>query len=443
MLEHTTPNLDTSGEVVPTPVDDANNGQETSGIADTAKSPDTARAAEGASPVRKPGRSRLGLGIFGVVAIAGAAALVSTGISARQKSEVELQQWTEAQAIPSVTLVTLNAKPGVVSLNLPGRLQANDSAPIYARVSGYVKDWKVDIGASVKAGQTLAEIEAPDQDQQLLQAKADLANAKSAEVLADVTLKRERPLLQSQTVAQQEIDQRVADLASKQAAVSSGEANVERLEALSAYKTVAAPFDGLITQRNTDIGSLISAGSSAGLAMFVVSDVHTLRVYINVPQNYAPDVKLGSQATVSVPEYPGRSFPATVVASARSVDITSGTTQMQLSVDNAKGELMPGAYANVKVDLAGVAGTFRIPVSALIFDERGLRVATVAQDNRVAFKTVTIARDLGNEIELGSGVAADDHVIATPPDGLAEGDEIHIVELQQPKQTTPKAALAQ
>ena len=168
--------------------------------------------------------------------------------------------------------MTLNAKPGVVSLNLPGRLQANDSAPIYARVSGYVKDWKVDIGASVKAGQTLAEIEAPDQDQQLLQAKADLANAKSAEVLADITLKRERPLLESRTVAQQEIDQRVADLASKQAAVNSGEANVERLEVLSAYKTVAAPFDGLITARNTDVGSLISAGSSAGQAMFVVSD---------------------------------------------------------------------------------------------------------------------------------------------------------------------------
>jgi len=387
-------------------------------------------------------RSHGKLGVFGIVFIAGAALLVYTGIDARHRSSAELQQWTEAQAVPSVTLVTLDPKPGVVSLNLPGRLQANNSAPIYARVSGYVKDWKVDIGANVKAGQTLADIEAPDQDQQLLQAQADLANAKAAEVLADLTLKRERPLLASNTIAQQEIDQRVADLASKQAAVKSGEANVERLQVLSGYKTVTAPFDGLITERNTDIGNLIAAGSNAGRPMFVVSDVHTLRVYINVPQNYAPAVKIGSQAMLTVPEYPGRNFPATVVASAHAVDVTSGTTQMQLSVDNGKGELMPGAYANVKVDLTGAAGTFRIPVSALIFDEKGLRVATVDSDNHVAFKKVTIARDLGSEIELGSGVAAGDRVIAAPPDGLDDGDPVHVVG-PEPKSPSPKVASAQ
>ncbi|WP_448151256.1 efflux RND transporter periplasmic adaptor subunit [Labrys miyagiensis] len=379
-------------------------------------------------PVTRPARRRSGgaLGIVGVLLLAGAVAVVYTGISAREKSSAELAEWTEAQAVPTVSLAPLDAKPGVVSLNLPGRLQANNSAPIYARVSGYVKDWKVDIGASVKTGQVLAEIEAPDQDQQLLQARADLANAKAAEALADLTLKRERPLLASNTVAQQEIDQRVADLASKQAAVSSGEANVERLQVLSGYKAVTAPFDGLITERNTDVGDLIADGSNAGRAMFVVSDVHTLRVYINVPQNYAPVVRIGSAATVSVPEYQGRTFPATVVASARAVDVASGTTQMQLSVDNAMGELMPGAYANVKLDLSGVQGAFRIPVSALIFDQRGLRVATVAAGNKVAFKPVTIARDLGSEIEIGSGLTADDRLIASPPDGLEEGDEVRV-----------------
>ncbi|WP_307437833.1 efflux RND transporter periplasmic adaptor subunit [Labrys monachus] len=393
-------------------------------------------------PAAVPRRSHGKLGIFGVVFVAGAAMLVYTGIDARHRSNAELTQWTEAQAVPTVTLVTLNSQPGVVSLNLPGRLQANNSAPIFARVSGYVKDWKVDIGAAVKAGETLADIEAPDQDQQLLQAKADLANAKAAEVLADLTLKRERPLLASNTVAQQEIDQRVADLASKQAAVNSGAANVQRLEVLSAYKTVTAPFDGLITERNTDVGNLIAAGSNAGRPMFVVSDVRTLRAYVNVPQNYAPAVKIGSKTLVSVPEYPGRTFAAKVVASARSVDMSSGTTQMQLAVDNSKGELMPGAYANVKVDLSGVAGTFRIPVSALVFDEKGLRVATVGPDSRVAFKAVTIARDLGSEIELGSGVQAGDRVIAAPPDGLAEGDPVHVGGAD-PGSPAPKVASAQ
>jgi membrane fusion protein, multidrug efflux system len=366
------------------------------------------------------------LGVAGIGASVGVAVLVVTGIGARDKSSASLQNWTEAQATPTVAILALNAKPGVASLNLPGRLEANLRAPIYARVSGYVKDWKVDIGASVKAGQTLAEIEAPDLDQQLLQARADLSSAQASAKLSEVTLSRGRSLLVSNAVSQQDVDQRAADLANKQAAVHSSEANVERLQVLAAYKNVAAPFDGLVTERNTDIGALISAGSSAGLAMFVISDVHKLRVSINVPQNYAPAIRIGAKATVSVPEYPGRTFQATVEASARSVDIASGTTHMQLMVDNASGELMPGGYANVHADLAGAAGSFRIPVSALIFDQSGLRVATVNPDGRVLFKSVTIARDLGSEIEIGKGLEADDRVIAAPPDGIADGDPVRI-----------------
>jgi RND family efflux transporter MFP subunit len=366
------------------------------------------------------------LGLAGIGASVGVAVLVVTGIGARDKSSASLQNWTEAQATPTVAILALNAKPGVASLNLPGRLEANLRAPIYARVSGYVKDWKVDIGASVKAGQTLAEIEAPDLDQQLLQARADLTSAQASAKLSEVTLSRGRSLLVSNAVSQQDVDQRAADLANKQAAVHSSEANVERLQVLAGYKNVAAPFDGLVTERNTDIGALISAGSSAGLAMFVISDVHKLRVSINVPQNYAPAIRIGAKATVSVPEYPGRTFQATVEASARSVDIASGTTHMQLTVDNASGELMPGGYANVHADLAGAAGSFRIPVSALIFDQSGLRVATVNPDGRVLFKSVTIARDLGSEIEIGKGLEADDRVIAAPPDGIADGDPVRI-----------------
>ena len=366
------------------------------------------------------------LALAGVIAGAGALVLVVSGIVERDKSSAKLQDWTEAQAIPTVAIVALDAKPGVASLNLPGRLEANLRAPIYARVSGYVKDWKVDIGNSVKAGQTLAEIEAPDLDQQLLQARADLTSSEASAKLSEVTLSRGRTLLASAAASQQDVDQRAADLANKQAAVHSSEANVQRLEVLAGYKTIAAPFDGIVTERNTDVGALISAGSSAGMAMFIVSDVHKLRVSINVPETYAAEIRIGDKATVTVPEYPGRAFPAVVEASARSVDVASGTTHMQLMVDNADGELMPGGSANVHVDLVGGAGSFRIPVSALMFDQAGLRVATVGADDRVVLKTVTIARDLGSEIEIGSGLQADDRVIAAPPDGIAEGDQVRI-----------------
>jgi RND family efflux transporter MFP subunit len=383
------------------------------------------------------------LALAGVIAGAGAVALVVTGIVERDRSSAKLQDWTEAQAIPTVAIVALNAKPGVASLNLPGRLEANLRAPIYARVSGYVKDWKVDIGDAVKAGQTLAEIEAPDLDQQLLQARADLTSAEASAKLSEVTLSRGRTLAASNVISQQDVDQRAADLANKQAAVHSSEANVERLEALAGYKNVAAPFDGVVTERNTDVGALISAGSSAGLAMFVISDVHKLRVSINVPENYAPAIRIGDKATITSPAYPGRAFPAVVEASARAVDVATGTTHMQLMVDNADGELMPGGYANVHVDLAGGAGSFRIPVSALIFDQAGLRVAIVGADDRVALKTVTIARDLGSEIEIGSGLQADDRVVAAPADGIAEGDQVRISDAgQKPVATVAGSAKA-
>jgi RND family efflux transporter MFP subunit len=371
------------------------------------------------------------LGVAGVVAAAGVAFLVVTGIGGRDESNAKLREWTDAQAIPTVAVISPNPKLGVISLNLPGRLEAEARASIYARVSGYVKTRNVDIGDVVKAGQTLAEIEAPDLDQQLLQGRADLSSAEASAKLADVTLTRGRSLMNSNAVSQQDLDQRSADLGNKQAAVRSAAANVERLQVLSNYKKVAAPFDGIVTERNTDVGALISAGSSAGSPMFVVSDLTKLRVLIHVPQNYVPAVKIGATTAVSVPEYPGRAFPAVVEASSRSVDMSSGDTLMQLRIDNASGELMPGAYANVRLDLAGAQGVFRLPVSALIFDRAGLRVATVDAGNHVAFKTVTIARDLGSEIEVGSGLKADDRVIAAPADGLADGDEVRVAEPQR------------
>lgn len=367
------------------------------------------------------------LGILGVAALIAAGLVVGTGIRAREEQGSKLKEWTDDQAVPSVAVTLPNAKSLNATLDLPGRLEAYYRAPIFARVSGYLKSWSADIGARVKAGQVIAEIEAPDLDQQLLQARADLASQQASARLSEATLNRRKTLVASNFVSAQEIDERTADLFNKNAAVHSGQANVERLEALAGYKKITAPFDGVITARDTDVGALINAGGGSGPAMFVVSDITKLRVYVNVPQNYVPAIKIGAKATIALPEYPNRTFQATVEASSQAVDVASGTTRMQLGLDNSSGELMPGGYASVKLNLQRDSAPLSIPASALIFNGSGLRVATVGADDKVLFKTVTIARDLGKEIELASGIAPDDRVIIAPPDGLSDGDAVRVV----------------
>jgi RND family efflux transporter MFP subunit len=379
-------------------------------------------ATEPSSPV-----SRRKLSIFGGVVAIAAVLVVVTGIRAREDSDARLREWTDGQAIPTVAVVLPDAKVLQATIDLPGRLEAYYRAPIFARVSGYLKSWSADIGARVKAGQVIAEIEAPDLDQQLLQARADLASQQASAKLSEATLNRRKTLIASNFVSMQEIDERTADLSNKRAAVNSGQANVERLEALAGYKKITAPFDGVVTSRDTDVGALINAGGGSGPAMFVVSDIKKLRVYVNVPQTYVPSVRIGAKAVISVPEYKDRSFDATVEASAQSVDVNSGTTQMQLALDNAAGELMPGGFANVRMSLQRDGVPLNIPASALIFDQNGLRVATVGTGDRVVFKTVKIARDLGRYIELASGVSPDDRIINAPPDGIADGDQVRIV----------------
>jgi membrane fusion protein (multidrug efflux system) len=374
----------------------------------------------------RPPVSRRKLGLFGVVAVIGAGLIVATGIRAREDSSARLKEWTDAQAIPTVAVAPPNARALNPTIDLPGRLEAYSRAPIFARVSGYLKGWSADIGAKVKAGDVIAEIEAPDLDQQLLQAKADLISQQSSAQLSEATLNRRKTLLASNFVSMQEIDERTADLNNKKAAVKSGQANVERLEALAGYKKITVPFDGVVTSRETDVGALINAGGGAGPAMFVVSDITKLRVYVNVPQTYVPAVKIGAKAVLTMPEYPNRRFAATVEASSQSVDVGSGTTRMQLGLDNAGGELMPGGFASVRLRLERDAVPLHIPSSALIFNKEGLRVATVGPDDKVRFKTVAIARDLGREIEIASGLAADDRIIIAPPDGLADGDQVRV-----------------
>ena len=378
-------------------------------------------ATEPSSPV-----SRRKLGIFGIVVAIVAVLVVVTGIRAREDNDARLREWTDNQAIPTVAVVLPDAKVLHATIDLPGRLEAYYRAPIFARVSGYLKSWSADIGARVKAGQVIAEIEAPDLDQQLLQARADLASQEASAKLSEATLNRRKTLIASNFVSMQEIDERTADLSNKQAAVKASQANVERLEALAGYKKITAPFDGVVTSRDTDVGALINAGGGSGPAMFVISDIKKLRVYVNVPQNYVPEIRMGAKAVITMPEYPNRTFDATVEASSQAVDVSSGTTRMQLALDNSGGELMPGGYANVRLSLASDGVPLHIPASALMFNQHGLRVATVNSDDKVVFKTVTIARDLGRDIELASGLAPEDRIIVAPPDGIAEGDQVRI-----------------
>jgi RND family efflux transporter MFP subunit len=376
-------------------------------------------------PDQKSVLSKRGLGLAAVAALGTAAVVVIVGVTTRETADARLREWTENRAVPVVGVVKPKTESRRSTLDLPGRLEAYSQAQIYARVSGYLKEWKADIGTPVKSGQVLAEIEAPDLDQQIMQAVAGVGSAEANANLAKSTLERGQSLISSGAVSKSDLDQRSADAANKQGLVKSAQANLERLRVLEKYKQIVAPFDGLVTARTTDVGALINAGGG-GPALFVVSDTARLRAYVNVPQNYVPSIPIGTKAQITVPEYPGRTFDATVEASAQSVDAGSGTTRMQLAVDNKAGALMTGAYANVRLALAHADVAINIPASALIFDQTGLRVATVDADGKVKLAAVTIARDLGRTVEIGSGLSADDRVIESPPDGIAAGDAVRI-----------------
>src|ERR1700735_1022866 len=377
------------------------------------------------NPPAPPAVPRRGLYFAGLSTLLVAVLIVVFGVTTRKVADAKLREWTEDQAVPVVAVALPEARNRISKLDLPGRLEAYTQAQMYARVSGYVKDWKVDIGAPVKNGELLAEIDAPDLDQQIMQAEANLASAKANSVLADATLKRGQYLITTYAISQQDLDQRSADSSNKQGLVRAAQANLDRLRVLEQYKRLVAPFDGLVTARTTDIGALINAGGG-GPPMFVVSETSKLRVYVNVPQNYVPSIPVGTHAQITVPEYPGRAFPATVEASAQSVDVTSSTTRMQLVVDNSKGELMTGDFTNITFDLPHPEIAVNVPASALIFNERGLQVATVSSEGRIVLKQVTISRDLGNEVEIESGIASDDRVVTNPPDGIVTGDKVHV-----------------
>jgi RND family efflux transporter MFP subunit len=378
-------------------------------------------------PDQTPGRPvarrlRLVGGVFALLAIA----VVAYGLVSRAAETSRLHALTEAQAEPTVAVVAPSPAENHAGLDLPGRLQAYISAPIYARVPGYLKSWKYDIGGKVKAGDVLAEIDTPDLDQQLMQARAALGVAQANAKLAQISAERWQSLAGTDAVAKQDVDTRTFTLNANVAQVKAAQATVDQLVAEENFKHLIAPFDGIVTARATDIGALINVGAAGGAQLFVVSETSKLRVYVSVPQNYVPSVPPGTKATITVPEHPGKTYIGTVEASAQAVDPITGTTLMQIIIDNSAGEMMPGDYAGIHLQIAAAANVLSVPSSALIFDAKGLSIATVGADNRVLLKPVTIERDLGAVIELASGLTPNDRVIQNPPDGIANGAEVHL-----------------
>jgi RND family efflux transporter MFP subunit len=376
---------------------------------------------------RNPGRPiPRRLRLVGAVFVLLAIAVVAYGMGSRAAQNLRLHDLTEAQAVPTVAIVAPTNVENHEGLELPGRLQAYISAPIYARVPGYLKSWKYDIGGKVKAGDVLAEIDTPDLDQQLMQARADLSVAQANAKLAQISAERWQSLAGTDAVAKQDVDTRNFTLNANMAQVKAAQANVDRLVAEADFKRLIAPFDGIVTARETDIGALINVGATGGAELFVVSETNKLRVYVNVPQNYVPSVPSGTKATISVPEHPGKTYSGTVEASAQAVTPSTGTTLMQLIVDNSAGELMPGDYASINLQTAGARNVLSVPSSAVIFDAKGLSIATVDADNRVLLKPVSIERDLGAVVELAAGLAPNDCVIENPPDGITSGAEVRL-----------------
>src|SRR5580693_6159445 len=355
-----------------------------------------------------------------------AIAIVAYGLGTRASQTSRLRELTEAQAVPTVAIVAPTNAANAAGLDLPGRLDAYIRAPIYARSPGYLRSWKHDIGSKVKAGDVLAEIDTPDLDQQLTQARADLSVAEANAKLAQISAERWQSLASTDAVAKQDVDQRTFTWNANIAQVKAAQANVDRLVAEEGFKRLIAPFDGIVTARETDIGALINVGAAGGAELFVVSETGKLRVFVNVPQNYVPSVPPGTKATITVPEHPGKTYSGTVEASSQAVNPSSGTTLMQLIVDNAAGEMMPGDYASIHLQIADATHVLNVPSSALIFDSKGLSIATVDANNRVLVKPVSIARDLGAVVELASGLALNDRVIENPPDGIGTGAAVRL-----------------
>jgi RND family efflux transporter MFP subunit len=354
-----------------------------------------------------------------------AGGVVGYGFMERAQSKQEVVQWTNSQAIPTVALAQPIPGGTHQTLTLPGNIQPFNRAAIFARVNGYVKNWDHDIGSPVKAGQVLATIDAPDLDQQLGQARATLASVRANHQIASLTANRNNILLQKQIVAQQLADQTDADAKAKEAVVDANVANVRQLEAMQSFKALAAPFDGVVTARNVEIGMLINSGGS-GQPLFEVSDLHRVRIFVQVPQSFTAGLVPGMKATFEMPQYPGVQFDATLSHTSKAISANSHSMQVELQADNSAGRFFGGSYCNVHFEVPTDANLVKIPSTALITGNQGTQVATLDGNDKVVLKSVRLGRDLGDSVEVIAGLSPSDRIINSPPETLASGDAVHL-----------------
>ena len=375
--------------------------------------------------VRKLTRAAVVLLVVAVVALV-------WNLMSAHRAAARLAEYTEAQAVVTVATTRPTPLSNGGDLVLPGNVTANYDAPIYARTNGYLKRWLVDIGAQVKAGQVLGEIESPEVDQQLRQAEADVATAQANQKIASVTAERWRNLRATDSVSKQEADEKLSLAASTDAQVQAAKANVQRLRELTGFQRIVAPFDGVVTARNTDVGQLINAGGGSGPELFRIADTKRLRLYVKVPQTYAAAMQPGVQASLSFPDRPGKQYAARLDSTSSAIDSSSRTLLAQLIVDNKNNELLPGAYVEVHFQLPPDVGpkSFKLPANVLLFRGDGMHVATVDAHDHVVMKAVTVGRDYGSDIEVVDGLGPDDNVVLSPPDSLADGAVVHVARPQ-------------
>jgi multidrug efflux system membrane fusion protein len=396
---------------------------------------DPARSAPDKDPAVLRGNLRRAAIIGGCVM----AVIIAVGAYTRFSQADSIGSWTREEEVPTVALVAPAASRNNQALEFPGTLEAFYDANIYARVPGYVHAWYQDIGAHVKKDQLLAAIDTPDLDQQIANARANLNVAVASQKLALVTAQRWADLLKQDAVAKQDYDTKEAALETANATVKASQASLDQLLAEKNFARIVAPFDGIVTKRTIDVGALVNSGSpqpstgasplpdssTGGEPLFTVSDIHQLRLYVDVPQNYSAEIVPGMSVTLSVPEYPGKTFPAKLVSNANSINSQSSLL-VEFAADNAQGLLKPGEYAEVHLGLPTASPLLHLPASALMFRAAGLEVATLGADNRIVMKPITIATDLGTQVIVGSGLTAADRVVNNPPDSLSNGDRVRI-----------------
>ncbi len=370
------------------------------------------------------------------VAVAAVAALLGSGIWSRVKAAATLRVETVQSAMPAVSVVSPKQTSPAEEIILPGNVQPYITSPIYARTNGYLKKWYFDIGAHVKQGQLLAVIETPEVDQQLQQARSNLLTAQANLELASITKTRYQGLLKSNAVSQQDVDNAVGTYNANAAIVEADKAAVQQYSALVSFEKVYAPFDGVITARNTDIGDLINSGSSSNVKtdLFHIAQPGTLRVYVNVPEEYSRGVKVGMTADLSLAEFPDRKFQGKLVRTAEDINLTTRTLLIEIDVNNPTGTLLTGSYAEVHLAVPTQASTFLIPVNTLLFRTEGLRVGIV-KDGKVVLTALTPGHDFGEQIEIVSGLKANDQLIINPPDSIVSGQEVQIVQATLPGDT--------